>query len=403
MSRRRHIAYIALGAATLMCFVGGCRSPGPSADSSPRTVSADTTVTVPPPPPVRTVPPIVLNVKDFGATGDWRTDDTQAIQRALDAVPPEGATVFFPAGGYSVPNGGLISRRTVTLLGVRGLDGSGSRIQVSADDVVGVELDGGGSVLDSMEVTKPETSASSASVGVLMSSDFAQMYSSRISGFGVNLRIAGTYYSVSYSSFRDFYHAGVEINNTVASGDAGDGTITASTFERNTETPLGGSGVHWIAGGGLRFINNKINGEKSLENGIFFEPGAGVDTSVLLVNGNSIENFVGAGVLMLPGVGHLRNSLIVSDNEIASYDEAIRRSQGIAIDEDVSSVAINGNSIYSTGSGITLQSVKGATVAGNSLTKIFNDGIVVGDRAEHVVLGEQSIEVIGGREIVYSP
>jgi hypothetical protein len=44
----------------------------------------------------------VLNVKDFGATGNGSTDDTAAIQAALNATPSQGAVVFFPAGTYRV-------------------------------------------------------------------------------------------------------------------------------------------------------------------------------------------------------------------------------------------------------------------------------------------------------------
>jgi len=41
------------------------------------------------------------NVKDFGATGNGSTDDTSAIQAAINAAPA-GSTVFFPAGTYLV-------------------------------------------------------------------------------------------------------------------------------------------------------------------------------------------------------------------------------------------------------------------------------------------------------------
>jgi polygalacturonase len=57
----------------------------------------------------------VVNVKDFGATGDARTDDTTAIQAALNAAygspsSPNGGfpgaiknrAVFFPAGYYKM-------------------------------------------------------------------------------------------------------------------------------------------------------------------------------------------------------------------------------------------------------------------------------------------------------------
>ncbi|MDQ6905234.1 MAG: twin-arginine translocation signal domain-containing protein [Chloroflexota bacterium] len=44
----------------------------------------------------------VINVRQYGAAGDGATDDTAAIQAAIDAVPPAGGTVLFPPGTYIV-------------------------------------------------------------------------------------------------------------------------------------------------------------------------------------------------------------------------------------------------------------------------------------------------------------
>jgi polygalacturonase len=45
--------------------------------------------------------PNVYNVKTFGATGDGKTVDTQAINKAIDAAAAAGGgTVYFPAGNY---------------------------------------------------------------------------------------------------------------------------------------------------------------------------------------------------------------------------------------------------------------------------------------------------------------
>lgn len=41
-----------------------------------------------------------LNVLDFGAKGDGKTSDTEAIQRALDAAGEANGTVWFPSGVY---------------------------------------------------------------------------------------------------------------------------------------------------------------------------------------------------------------------------------------------------------------------------------------------------------------
>jgi hypothetical protein len=42
---------------------------------------------------------IAVNVNDFGAVGDGSTDDTVAIQAAIDSLPTEGGTLYFPNGG----------------------------------------------------------------------------------------------------------------------------------------------------------------------------------------------------------------------------------------------------------------------------------------------------------------
>jgi hypothetical protein len=58
----------------------------------------------------------VVNVKDFGVIADGKTDDTQAIQKALTAAVKKGGVCFLPAGGYRI-DGVLIVPEGVTLKG----------------------------------------------------------------------------------------------------------------------------------------------------------------------------------------------------------------------------------------------------------------------------------------------
>ena len=58
----------------------------------------------------------VINVKDFGAVGDGVTDDTAAIQSALDAVPLSGGTLYIPSGTYAF-TGLTITKSYLTICG----------------------------------------------------------------------------------------------------------------------------------------------------------------------------------------------------------------------------------------------------------------------------------------------
>ena len=57
-----------------------------------------------------------INVREFGATGDGKTDDTKAIQRALDAAGEVRGAVFVPPGAYLCAE--LQMRPNTALVGV---------------------------------------------------------------------------------------------------------------------------------------------------------------------------------------------------------------------------------------------------------------------------------------------
>ena len=62
------------------------------------------------------------NVRALGATGDGATDDTAAIQRAIDSLPASGGTVLVPRGQYCVDS--LRSLRLRSNMHLRLADGA---------------------------------------------------------------------------------------------------------------------------------------------------------------------------------------------------------------------------------------------------------------------------------------
>ena len=58
----------------------------------------------------------VFNVREFGARGDGISNDTPAIQKAIDAAPA-GSTIYFPAGIYDINNFIVKNRSGLTFTG----------------------------------------------------------------------------------------------------------------------------------------------------------------------------------------------------------------------------------------------------------------------------------------------
>ena len=61
-----------------------------------------------------------IDVKSYGAKGDGDTDDTVAIQTALNDINSSGGVIFFPVGEYKITSGLTINGKTnVKIFGLR--------------------------------------------------------------------------------------------------------------------------------------------------------------------------------------------------------------------------------------------------------------------------------------------
>jgi hypothetical protein len=84
-----------------------------------------------------------VSVKDFGAVGDGVTDDTAAIQAAIDACEVLKKPIFFPVGTYIITSGLTVQQKEVHVIG----EGSESTIldfNVSSGVALNCGYSGGG-------------------------------------------------------------------------------------------------------------------------------------------------------------------------------------------------------------------------------------------------------------------
>lgn len=81
----------------------------------------------------------VLNVVEYGAKGDGVTDDTKAIQRAIDDANQRGRTIYMPKGVYLIS--APISLNGCTLIGEAGniFSGEGTVIKCMSKDFTAIK------------------------------------------------------------------------------------------------------------------------------------------------------------------------------------------------------------------------------------------------------------------------
>ena len=171
--------------------------------------------------------------------------------------------------------------------------------------------------------------------------------------------------------------------------DAGD-----SVIDNVTMANLGASctGVHQVSSGGLRLKNSKINGGAY---GYVMELAAGANTSILIIEGNSIENQTSAGIRLLntAGTGTFTHIMIHNNNVTNSP-------QPILLDENdacFSLATITDNSVSGTAAGstalITLGNIPRSIVTDNNCygQGTATVGITIGASCTNFMLGKNLV------------
>lgn len=298
-----------------------------------------------------------VSVKDFGAVGDGVADDTVAIQAAHNT----GKVIYYPEGEYK-----FSSTINIALGGIVG-SGLGITYLVSTDTSTNNLINYTGTTagyFSGFQLQAPLAKTAGAGIEVVTAtSDNAYSVFENVNFYQLPVGISFTkarLFKILACNFIAYTVAGCLVANT-SNNDAGDSVISDSTFFGGAPTA---HGVVQYSSGGLKIVGNKFNDGATA---YYLNYTVTSATSIVIIDGNSIENMVSAAIALQSSVASAFtfNFVVVSNNEIAIC------ANGITTDATgfISEMTVTGNviNVSASGTAISLNKVSNFNIVGNTL------------------------------------
>jgi hypothetical protein len=297
-----------------------------------------------------------VSILDFGGVGDGATDNTAAMQAAHNT----GKVVYYPAGEYRFSN-----TINVALGGILG-SGLGTTFLVSTNTSNSNLFNYTGTTagyFSGFQIQAPLAKTAGAAFEVVTATnDNAYSVFENVNFNQLPVGISFTkarLFKIIGCNFISYTVAGCLVANT-DNNDAGDSVISNSTFYGGSPTA---HGIVQYSSGGLKIIGNKFNDGATA---YFLNYTVTSATSILIIDGNSIENMVSAAISLQSSVASsfTFNFVAISNNEIAIC------ANGITTDTTgfISEMSVTGNviNVSASGAAIALVKVNNFTIGENT-------------------------------------
>ena len=224
----------------------------------------------------------IINVKDYGATGNGTTDDTAAINSAFAALPAGGGILFFPNGIYHSVTGYTFTGDNISIVG-----GSMPRCANDLNSLTGGTILRGQVLIDGNNITVEN-------IGI----DFGITYSNTYrSGAGGNALVI-------HDSALASIKRNIKVNNVIGLIRIGDFTDVQAAFHAiliegvqfgSANNIIGVGGWFGVVVKATDFLMSNITGRENDAASVYIKSNTYAPTSRLSVSNISVSNYVARG------------------------------------------------------------------------------------------------------------
>ena len=241
-----------------------------------------------------------ISIVEFGAVSDGKTDNTAAIQKALDAAASSGMAVYIPAGTFR--HTGVLKANGVDIFG----DGQSSVLYAAGTKQM-LQLSGDGAslknvALDSNATERSPGTAEEAKLHVFEATNFeisgVTIKNSMSAGILVRASSEGWIHDNNVSSTgsdgmrmtKGSHDIRIEKNTVSHAGDDSIAVITSASqaFTQNIEIVDNkvydndwGRGISVVGGAHVKIVNNLVDGNLANRAGIYIASETDYNTKAL--------------------------------------------------------------------------------------------------------------------------